>query len=39
MGERETIWLLIGMGGAAVFLVACATAAGLGLGLVLWAGW
>lgn len=39
MGERESIWLLIGLGGAAVFLVASVMAAGLGLGIVMWVGW
>lgn len=39
MGERESVWLFIGLGGAAVFLVASAMAAGLGLGLVMWVGW
>ena len=34
--ERESIWLLIGMGGAAVFLCACAVAAGVGIGLLMW---
>jgi hypothetical protein len=39
MGERESVWLLIGLGGAAVFLTACAIAAGVGMGVILWAGW
>ena len=37
--ERESIWLLTAMGGAAVFLVACALAAGVGLGLLVWVAW
>lgn len=39
MYERESIWALIGMGGAAVFLCACAVAAGMGLGLLMWGAW
>jgi len=34
--ERESIWLLIGMGGAAVFLCACAVAAGTAIGMLMW---
>lgn len=37
--ERESVWLLIGMGGAAVFLCACAVASGMGLGLLVWGAW
>lgn len=39
MGERESIWMLISMGGAAVFLCACAVAVGMGLGLLVWGAW
>lgn len=37
--ERESVWLLIGMGGAAVFLAACALASGVALGLLVWGAW
>lgn len=37
--ERESVWLLIGMGGAAVFLAACALAGGVALGLLVWGAW
>jgi hypothetical protein len=38
MGERESMWLLIGLGGAVVFVAACIIAAGAGLGVLMWAG-
>jgi len=34
--ERESILALIAAGGAAVFLCACALAAGVGLSLLMW---
>lgn len=34
--ERESILALIAAGGAAVFLCACALAAGVGLGMMMW---
>lgn len=36
MYERESIWLLTAVGGAAVFLCACALAAGIGLSMMMW---
>lgn len=39
MYERESIWALIGMGGAAVFLCACSVAGGMTLGLLMWGAW
>lgn len=34
--ERESILALIAAGGAAVFLCACALAAGIGLSMMMW---
>ena len=39
MYERESIWLLIAFGGAAAFMCACAMAAGVGFGLLVWGAW
>ena len=37
--EREAILALIATGGAAVFLCACAVAAGMGLSMLVWGAW